>query len=174
MFSVKRQNEPPPLHHELFVRRVKALKAYQCCFVSPCFHGVFVHWGPGRSLPHYEDKAACPGCKLGYPVKWIGYLHFINETLHKQEFLEVPNGAAIDLLNSIGGEGQLRGTRAIAKRGKGDKTQLQFELITRLELVAPAFILPQVRCPDKALRNMWGINEVKLKLAGSTDIPAVA
>ena len=173
MRVIRQSNEPPPLRKNLYIRRVKVNAPFEGIIVSPAFYGVYVHWGPGRSIPCYEDKSSCAGHRLGYPVKWYGYLHVVNGHNKREEFLEVPNQAALDLLAEIGEGGDLRGTRVKIKRGQGEQTRFQFELQSRLELVAPKYRLPDPRCPDQALRNMWGINEVKLRLAGADDVPDI-
>lgn len=164
------RGNPPDRVYRGFVRRVKPGLDVFGCIVSQCFWNTWVHWH-GRTTPCYRDRAACPGCKIGHYRKYLGYLFFRNESNQKYEHIELPLDAAHDLSDMIGHDGELRGTRFHAKRVGGKKGRILWDLKSRLELIAPDFVLPPDEGPHKILEYLWQINAQKLRLAEQDDLP---
>jgi len=165
------QGEPPAREYRGFVRRVKPGNDLPCTIVSATFWRAWVHW-QGRSIPCFKAKKSCPGCKLRWPRKFLGYLFIYNEHNRKYEHLELPLDACHDLADAVGPDGQLRGTRVKIKRIGGTKGRLFFDLQSRIEAVAPGFALAEDQDPSSILEYLWGVNVGKLKLADDTDLPA--
>jgi len=151
-------------------RRVKAGEQWTFTFYSEVIFGVYVHWYSGRTIPCYDPPSQCAGHKAGAPVKWLGYLHGHNHELARDEFLEIPNGAALRFFQQLGVD-FLRGTRARFSKGRGDKAKLAIEFLARHEKISQSTPLPKAETPEKRLRKLWGLNESKLKLHLEDGLP---
>ena len=165
------QGELPTRVFRGFVRRVTPDMPVQCTVVSPCFWKTWVHYH-GKSIGCLRAKDKCPGCKLGWPRKFLGYLYIRNEHNSKYEHLELPFEACHDLVQAIGGQELLRGTRFVAKRKGGKKGRITFDMKEHLDDVAPAFELPADVDPSGILEYLWGVNFSKLKLSADEELPS--
>lgn len=152
-----------------FVRRVRVdEKPVQVCIISPNWWKCHVHYR-GRTIGCLKDKEKCPGCRLFWPRKVLGYLYVRNERTQKYEHLELPFEAGLDLTAMIGNS-LMRGTRFIATREGGKTGPIKFNLLARLDDVAPGFELPGDVSPGTILEYLWGVNYGKLRLADDSGL----
>jgi len=165
------QGELPEKQFRGYVRRVEPGLPVQVCIASYQFWKCWVHYH-GKSIGCMQSREKCPGCRLGWIRKFLGYLYVRNERNHRYEHLELPFEACHNLVDLIGPEGQLRGTRLHASRHGGKKGRISFDLLTRLSDVAPEFNLADDRDPSDILEYLWGVNYSKLRLAGNDGLPS--
>lgn len=163
------QGELPKKEFRGFVRRVEPGRGVQVTIASWAWWKCFVHYR-GKSIGCAKSKEKCPGCRLNWPRKLLSYLYIRNEWNGSYEHLELPFEAACLLEETIGGMDQLRGTRFRAKRIGGKTGKIEFELLDRLETVAPKFELADDRDPHEILEYLWGVNLGKLRLHGDDEI----
>ncbi len=164
------QGDLPEKVYKGFVRRVVPGLPAQVMILSPNFWKCYVHY-KGRSVGCLKTKEKCPGCKMNWPRKMLTYLYCRNERNLKLEHLELPFEAAHDLADLVGVSGLLRGTRLHATRVGGAKGKITFNLLDRIDAVAPGFELPQDSDPGGILEYLWGVNYGKLKLFDNDGLP---
>lgn len=170
MRNLRTCHEPPPPSDHNFLRRIKQKQSWTFGIYSPSFWGCWVHWMGSRTVPCYENKEKCAGHKMGSPVKWLGYLFGYNHEMRRDEFLELPNGAALELIGGLGIGTPLRGCRVKFRRGDGKTARVHCEVLVPWSKISNA-PLPASKDPEKMLRAIWGLNEAKLRLAGTDEVP---
>jgi hypothetical protein len=147
---------------DLYVRRLKAGEKMTFVILSDAFWGLRVHWDSRgrRTQPHYRNKGSCPGCKLGWPQKWKGYLHVLNGA--GEEILEVTPVMHDAILDQIGPGVSLRGHRFLGSRGQGDKARVTFTAQAHWSLLKASRELPEAKDPKPILLELWGLGDVRL------------
>lgn len=162
-----------PLPERVFrgwVRRVRPSEPVQCAIASVNWWHTLVHYF-GRSTGCLRSKEKCAGCRMNWPRKMLVYLFIRNEFKQRYEHLELPFDAAKDLQALIGNDELLRGTRFKATRLGKRNGPVRFELLARLDEVAPGFELKPDCDPGDMLEYLWGVNLGRLKLSDSGPLP---
>lgn len=153
-------------------RRIKAHEKWTFTIFSTHFFGFWVHWAGGRSIACLEDSDKCQGHLKGMPLKWIGYLHGHNQDTGRDEWIELPNGAALRFLQELGPVEPLRGCRVQFRRGGSDNSHIRFQLLPSHHVIAPKTQLPASISPESHLRKLWGLNEIACGLNTSIEVPS--
>lgn len=149
---------PPKGPAPLRLVRVKAhrMQPYFFTVLSTGMWGVRVHWTGECSSPCRKAKERCPGCRLGSPRKWIGYLHCLDES-GDEILLEVTRRAATMLLDSVPQGRILRGLKIAVQRTEGGK---HGRLCAHCRGVAhESAKLPAPKDPLYTLLFVWGLQD---------------
>lgn len=170
MLSLNRLNDPPVAGPDVWVRRLGAREKLHATILSPHFWGFMVHWAGNHSEPCYREIRTCPGHRRGLPLKWKGYLYVIDHVSKEFQFLELPPGAAKELVNWYHPLKDLRGQRCIITRGEGSKARLKVEIQLPWEKVS-SDPLPKDKDPIITLCRLWGVDPTQVNLSGDTEVP---
>jgi hypothetical protein len=165
MVELNRSDLPPDRKEGLFLRRLKAKQKTTVMILSRTLWGCFIHWDGKRSSPCIKLKALCDGCRAGKPKRWRAYLHVYDLHNRKEEFLELTEGAARQLLDQLPAGIELRGERVQFERLAGDQARVHVTALIRVDL--PEW-LPVEKSPLKTLCDLWG---VKVTTTGDPEAP---
>lgn len=124
----RREDSPPPAGPRLKIIRPKAAESFNVAILGSRVHGFWTHYHD-RTEPCTEPKDQCEGCKRQWPSRWKGYVHALQEPGMIEGFLELTALGRERVLDLVGGEAMLRGSRLKIQRGGGVKTQLRFMLL---------------------------------------------
>lgn len=159
----------PPMKPLCLVKRVKLGKKYMYTCLSQHPWHCLTHWA-GRSLPCYERKGICPGCRMGYVQKWLSWIHVLNNQTGKREFLELPHLAGLEFVKACESLPSMRGARFEAIRVGHDKGPIEFQFHAHYITVFEKDNLPRGEDPEPTLRRLWGLNMKRLRLAEPTEL----
>lgn len=118
-----------------YIVRLKKSEGLTFTCYSEQLQGIVVHWDvfQRRTEGHYEPISICDGCKQDKPRKTLYYIygHWIEKDKHC--FLELPEGAAINLRESLAAGESLRGCGIHVTRGNGQKAHIKTRLMNRFQ-----------------------------------------
>lgn len=169
--KLNRQDRPPRVGPELWIRRLKASETLQCTIISASLWGCMTHWNGRSTEPCYESKKECPGHKRGLPTRWKGYLHVWDEGKAEECFLELTPVAADNLLAQVMQGEPLRGQRLKVERLKGNKARLRVTLLAHYTALRVGRDLPPPKDPHNTLCKLWGLSDVVVTPMAESVIP---
>lgn len=150
----RRDDIPPESGPALKIVRLKACESCNVSLLGSCVVGYWTHWGT-RTLPCTLPREECEGCRRQFPQRWKGYIHCLREDRTEEGFLEVTKITRETILEHVGGEKFLRGSRIKVLRGKGDKTTLRVLLLRPWAAEHPDIPLPDEKSPEQTLRALF-------------------
>jgi len=110
-----------------------------------------------RSQPHFRESEKCPGCKIGAPKRWKGYLFCVIHEKRVNAFLEVTPQAALQLGEQLETGEQLRGSMCQFKRSTKKNGRLT---ITLLPNRIDGNKMPPDQDVEATLRCLWGVPRI--------------
>lgn len=155
--DLDRDPRPPSPGPRIPIIRVGPGETLNCHCVSPGIQGFWTHWLGDRSQPHYRDPAECPGCKIGAPKRWKGYLFCIIHEKRVNAFIEVTPATALQLGEQLDQGESLRGVMLQFKRTAKKNGRLAVTVLTNR--IDSKKLPPDQDC-EATLRNLWGIPRI--------------
>lgn len=140
----------------IFVKRLKGQEAVTVAVLGDHVHGVWTHWGKGKSEPHFRDPDHCPGCQARRPKRWKGYLHVFDYQANREIFLELTPHSANTLTYQLGRKDMMRGERIRVERSKGDNGRLTIAVLGAEKKIEA---LPAEKDPRPTILKLWGIDQ---------------
>lgn len=152
--DVYRQNTPPAPGPEFRIVRLRANEelTFLCASREPW--GFWTHWLSNRSSPCFKSKKTCPGCRLGAPSRWKGYLFIVDQELKRECYLEVTPQAARSLMDQMQPGQKLRGLHLRVRRMGGDRARLKVQQLSNRDFSEN---MVEDRDPFPTLAKLWGI-----------------
>lgn len=115
---------------------------------------MMVHWDNGRTVPHFEPKADCPGCRQHHRPRWQGYVGCVDKVT-LQPFLAMITPNAVNSCPELDPKRMvdLRGRELLVRKASSDVAAPQ---VAQLSAGRTSSLV----CPDalpirRILEDMW-------------------
>jgi len=170
MQALRTCDKPEKSGPGIWVRRLKASEAVHVTVYSNALQGVWIHWNGHTSEPCYSPVRECPGHRRNLPAKQRFYMHVFNHHKRREEFIELPAGAAENVLEFFPQGMTLRGCRLTLTRGGGAKAHLKVEVLPPIDTTVSG-PLPQAKDVHETLCQLWNLDPKLFRWNQDTDVP---
>lgn len=157
-FRFRRMDNPPSAGRVMQIRKVRESETLTCAIVSRSITGCRTHWNGKQTVPCFAEKRKCEGCRLGYPARWIGFLHVCNLDGSGAEFLELTTISANRLLHLQGDRPDLRGMIITVNR-EGGKKKAPLKVAAHPDCLDPQKLGKALE-PWPTLQRLWRLNDI--------------